>query len=175
MQKKEKRQYTPLNVFMARPWKSGGTLAPATAQGNTGAKENTRPQIPCGTWRNPRTGWTRMVSIADTGASKSVHHPSSFPDRVVTSSQGSKSGDSFTDASGGDVPMMGQRMLPTVGPDGGVRMKCSQVAEVAVPLTSIGELRDGEQVVAFGKHGWVIWDSRITSRSMIRGRMGSTA
>ena len=56
--------------------------------------------------------------------------------------------------------MMGQRMLPTVGPDGGVRMKCSQVAEVAVPLTSIGELCDDEQVVAFGKHGWVIWGSR---------------
>ena len=70
-----KTQWKPLSVFMSKPWSSGGTLAPATA--NTGHAKASRPQIPCGTWRNPKIGWTRMVSIADTGARKSVHHPNS--------------------------------------------------------------------------------------------------
>ena len=56
--------------------------------------------------------------------------------------------------------MIGQRLIPTVGPDGAMKTKCSQVAEVAVPLTSIGEMCDDGQVVAFGKNGWVVWDSR---------------
>ena len=56
--------------------------------------------------------------------------------------------------------MMGQRILPVVGPDGVMREKCSQVAEVAVPLTSIGGLCDEGQVVAFGSAGWVVWDGR---------------
>ena len=143
-------KWRPLSVFMTRPW-----LAPATSQsrGKQNTKEKTPsegPQLPCGVWRNPATGWTRYVSIADTGASKSVHHADAFPDRPVMPSPGSNAGDSFTDASGGDVPMMGQRMLPTYGADGVRRNRCSQVVDVAVPLTSIGAPCDEGQIVVFG-------------------------
>ena len=101
-----------------------------------------------------------MVSIADTGATKSVHNPKSFPDRPVAHSQGSKCGDSFADASGGDVPMLGQRVMEAYGPDGSVRKRCGQVADVAIPLTSVGEMCDEGKIVAFGKDGWAIWDAQ---------------
>ena len=129
-------------------------MAPATVKADVREK----PQIPCGVWRNPQTGWTKSVSIADTGATRSVSNPEAFPDYPIRPSRGSQQGDSFTDASGGDVPMLGERRMPAYAADGSIREVCHQVAEVAVPLTSVGEMCDEDKIVAFGKNGWMVWD-----------------
>ena len=154
--KRQKTRWSPLKVFVARASRCGGTLAPAAIKPEARAK----PQIPCGVWRNPRTGWTKCVSIADTGATRSVSHPDAFPDQQIVPSRGSQEGSSFTDASGGDVPMLGERRMRAIGADGSEREICHQVAEVAVPLTSVGEMCDEYKIVTFGRRGWSAWDRR---------------
>ena len=104
--------------------------------------------------------WQYIKGVLDSGAEESVAHPSMCPQYPVVPSAGSKAGQSYTSASGDDIPNLGEQFLPVVLDDGWETTSRYQSAEVSRPLDSVsqicdaGESEDG-QLVVFSKYGGV--------------------
>ena len=91
------------------------------------------------------SGWTRVRSVADTGAMMSVIQPGSVSGYVVRPSAMSKAGECFASASNTEIPNEGELVLPTMSSEGVVTRQVWQVAEVTKNLLSIMEETDQDQ------------------------------
>ena len=102
-------------------------------------------------------GWQWIKGVVDSGAAESVAHPSMCPQYPVTPSVGSKSGQSYTSASGEDIPNLGEQVLPIVTGDGRHGHIKYQSADVTRALNSVSEICDAGggngQMVLFSKWG----------------------
>ena len=98
----------------------------------------------------------------DSGASESVAHPAMCPQYQVMPSAGSKAGESYTSASGDDIPNLGQQVLNVRTFDGTNGQIKYQSADVTRALNSVSEICDagGEQgqVVMFDRWGGQIYN-----------------
>ena len=102
-------------------------------------------------------GWQWIKGVVDSGAAESVAHPSMCPQYPVTPSVGSKAGQSYTSASGDDIPNLGEQVLPIVTGDGRHGHVKYQSADVTRALNSVSEICDAGggngQMVLFSKWG----------------------
>jgi hypothetical protein len=82
------------------------------------------------------------------------------PQYPVQPSPGSIAGESYTSASGDDIPCLGQQILPVVTADGREAQVQYQSADVSRALNSVSEICDGGgeegQLVLFSKWGGAI-------------------
>ena len=137
------------------------TLAPASEKKSTEDIKETATkteELLCslGVWNDPKTGFRRVRSVMDSGATKGVMHPDSFPDFPIQPSPGSKRGAVFGTAGSDELPNLGMWTLPALTAEGNRTMLASQVAEVSLPLSSVGEKCDEGNVVIFSSKGGLI-------------------
>ena len=82
------------------------------------------------------------------------------PQYPVRPSAGSKAGQTFTSATGDEIPNLGEQVLPVVTADGRDALAKYQNADVSRALNSVSELCDGGgedgQLVLFSKFGGAI-------------------
>ena len=93
------------------------------------------------------SGYRKVRSVMDSGATKSVMHPDSFPDRAIQPSPGSKRGAVFCTAGTDEIPNLGMWTLPAESAEGTQTVLRTQVAEVSLPLSSVGEACDEGNLV----------------------------
>ena len=105
---------------------------------------------------DPASGYRRVRSVMDSGATKGVMHPNSFPDFVVQPSPGSKRGAVFGTAGSDELPNLGMWNLPAISAEGEKTMLKTQVAEVSLPLSSVGETCDEGNLVIFSAKGGLV-------------------
>jgi len=105
---------------------------------------------------DPTSGYRRVRSVMDSGATKGVMHPNSFPDFAVQPSPGSKRGAVFGTAGSDELPNLGMWPLPAISAEGEKTMLKTQVAEVSLPLSSVGETCDEGNLVIFSAKGGLV-------------------
>ena len=105
---------------------------------------------------DPASGYRQVRSVMDSGATKGVMHPDSFPDRPIQASPGSRRGAVFGTAGKDEIPNLGMWTLPAVTADGVGTTVETQVAEVSLPLSSVGETCDRGNLVIFSSNGGLI-------------------
>ena len=101
-------------------------------------------------------GWTKVSSIVDSGCVEHVAPPELAPQVKIEPSEGSKRGRSYTVANGEDLPNLGQKSISVVTESGDQAVIKTQIAQVAKPLTSVGETCDRGNLVVFSAHGGAI-------------------
>ena len=123
-------------------------------------KEPTMKELNPAITRVEDGGWQKIKGVMDSGASESVAHPSMCPQYVVTSSEGSRSGQKYVSASGDVIANLGEQLLDVETEDGMATKIRYQSADVSRPLNSVSEICDagGEdgQYVVFSRYGGVI-------------------
>ena len=144
----------PLMEMSARDF----PLAPASERP---AKEETAKkseELLCslGVTVDPASGYRRVRSVMDSGATKGVMHPNSFPDFAVQPSPGSKRGAVFGTAGSDELPNLGMWNLPAISAEGETTTLKTQVAEVSLPLSSVGETCDEGNLVIFSAKGGLV-------------------
>ena len=122
-----------------------------------------------------KTGWRRVKSVMDSGASESVQHPDEVPEVEVRPSPGSRIGQRYTSASGDEIPNLGEKILDVVTKEG-IEFKTKyQAADVSRTLNSVSEVCDAGgpegQYVIYSKWGGQIWNPQ-TRRTMPFEREG---
>ena len=108
----------------------------------------------------------------DSGAFMSVAGPKDFPEHPVVASPGSKAGSTFTSVDGGEIPNLGQQTLLAMTEDGQWTVTRHQVADVVVPLDSVGEFCDAGNYVLFSRHGGCIIDENTQMQTSCFPREG---
>ena len=117
-------------------------------------------------WQEPANdGWTKISSIVDSGCVEHVSPPELARNVQTTPSEGSRLGRKYTVASGDDLPNLGQKTVNVVTEDGKSAMFTTQIADVAKPLTSVGETCDKGNLVIFSATGGAIYN--LNSRDVI--------
>ena len=160
MKRVAKGEWQALNSFLETSRHDGKQLACATlpkelVEQSTSAQ--TEILCPVGIWREA-DGYTRVRSVFDTGATKSVTPSDAFPEYPTQSSAGSREGRGFTTANNEMVANKGEQYLPAYTTDGARTVLHNQLADVSIPLSSVGEYCDAGNWVAFGKYGGIIQD-----------------
>ena len=87
-----------------------------------------------------------------------VSPPELAPGANIVPSDGSKRGWKYTVANGDDIPNLGQKTINVVTESGKSAVLTTQIAEVAKPLTSVGEMCDNGNLVIFSATGGVIYN-----------------
>ena len=133
-------------------------LAPARECQARSETANKAEELLCslGVTVDPASGYRRVRSVMDSGATKGVMHPNSFPDFAVQPSPGSKRGAVFGTAGSDELPNLGMWNLPAVSAEGEKTMLKTQVAEVSLPLSSVGETCDDGNLVIFSAKGGLV-------------------
>ena len=67
-----------------------------------------------GDWLQTQGGWTKIRSVMDSGAVKSVMPTGALAEYGIRPSAGSRQGQHFTNASGDPVPNEGEQVVPVV-------------------------------------------------------------
>ena len=113
---------------------------------------------PLGEWKKVEQGWTKVVSVMDSGAIASVIPRSTLPEYPVRPSPGSRRGQLFTTAAGQEIPNEGEQVVPALTGQGAPTQLKNQIADVTMPLSAVGEYCNAGNRVIFGRSGGVIQD-----------------
>jgi hypothetical protein len=107
---------------------------------------------------DPATGWRRVTSVVDSGASDSVAPLSLAPEVEMRESPGSKRGQTYSGASPGGKEMRnhGEKELAMVTKEGQETSATWQMVDVNRPLSAVRRMcKQGNRVI-FGQYGGVI-------------------
>ena len=107
-------------------------------------------------WKATGEQYNRVRTVIDSGAAETVGPPEMAPHLKVRPSAGSERGQHYISASKQRIPNLGQHTLHALTDDYSPAAMTFQIAAVSRPLTSVGELCDSGNVVAFGPKGGFI-------------------
>ena len=101
--------------------------------------------------------WERLRTTMDSGATVTVIPPTAGKWYDLQESPASRAGVEYEVANGDKIPNLGQKLLPVVTNEGGLRGMLAQVADVSGALTSARALNaTGHAVVIDGDESFVI-------------------
>ena len=110
-----------------------------------------------GSWKSTDdAGWTRIVSVVDSGCVEHVGPPEMAPEVSIRPSVGSSRGQTYCVANGEDLDNLGQKTLAGYTAEGGKGSVTYQMANVTKPLFSVGQACDEGNIVVFGSRGGMI-------------------
>lgn len=107
---------------------------------------------------DPETGWRRITSVVDSGASDSVAPLSLCPEVPVRESPGSRRGQTYSGAGAGGRPMVneGEKEIAMVTKEGVETSATWQMVDVHRPLSAVRRMcKQGNRVI-FGLYGGVV-------------------
>jgi len=106
------------------------------------------------------TKWVKIDAIVDSGASDSVGPTGMAPWIKTKASEGSKRGQNFHTACGGEIPNEGEKRVPIVTREGRRGMANFQCADVSRPLMSVSRICDQGNCVVFTATGGFVVDKQ---------------
>ena len=106
------------------------------------------------------TKWVKIDAIVDSGASDSVGPTGLAPWIKTRDSEGSKRGQNFHTACGGEIPNEGEKAIPIVTREGRKGMANFQCADVSRPLMSVSRICDQGNCVVFTATGGYVVDKK---------------
>ena len=107
---------------------------------------------------DPHTGWRRVRSVVDSGASESCAPPDIAPEVETKESEGSRRGQTYSGAVAGAkvIKNLGEKELGMFTDEGMPTAGTWQILDVQRPLSSVRQIcRQGNRVI-FGMYGGVI-------------------
>ena len=107
---------------------------------------------------DPVTGWRRVTSVMDSGASECCAPPELAPEVPVTESEGSRRGQKYTAAAAGGKALenLGEKNLDMFTDEGQGTNGTWQMVDVVRPLNSVRQICKQGNRVLFGLNGGVI-------------------
>ena len=109
-------------------------------------------------WMSEDQGYVKVTTEMDSGCVQSVAPPTLLPDIPIAKSHGQQIGQKYQVANGEIIPNVGEKSIPMVLSSGENAHHTYQMADVTGPLTSVGDICDGNNIVVFGKKGGIVMD-----------------
>jgi hypothetical protein len=106
------------------------------------------------------TKWVKIDAIVDSGASDSVGPSGLAPWIKTRASEGSKRGQNFHTACGGEIPNEGEKPIPIMTREGRKGVANFQCADVSRPLMSVSRICDQGNMVVFTATGGYVVDKK---------------
>ena len=106
------------------------------------------------------TKWVKIDAIVDSGASDSVGPTGLAPWIKTRPSEGSKRGQNFHTACGGELPNEGEKSVPIITREGKKGFANFQCADVSRPLMSVSRICDQGNCVVFTATGGYVLDKQ---------------
>jgi hypothetical protein len=118
------------------------------------------PAVAEGSWMtiDPASGWRKVKSVVDSGASDSVAPVSLAPEIPIRASEGSRRGQTYSGAVKGakELKNLGEKVMTMATSDGTMTQATWQMVDVNRPLTAVRKMcKQGNRVI-FGLYGGVI-------------------
>ena len=107
---------------------------------------------------DPASGWRKVKSVVDSGASDSVAPVSLAPEIPIRASEGSRRGQTYSGAVKGakELKNLGEKVMTMATSDGVMTQATWQMVDVNRPLTAVRKMcKQGNRVI-FGLYGGVI-------------------
>ena len=102
---------------------------------------------------DPATGWRKVKSVMDSGASECCAPPDIAPEQEIQDSEGSKRGQKYTAAGGKSLDNLGEKTMPMMTEEGMATQGTWQMVEVVRPLNSVRQICKRGNRVIFGLNG----------------------
>jgi len=106
----------------------------------------------------PKTGWRKVKSVMDSGASDNCAPPELAPEVEIEESEGSRRGQKFSAAGGKTLENLGEKTLGMVTGGGADTVGTWQMVEVVRPLNSVRKVCKQGNRVLFGAEGGIIYN-----------------
>ena len=103
-----------------------------------------------------KSGWRKITTVMDSGASDSCAPPSLAPEVEIRESVGSRTGQKYNAASGKSLSNLGEKCLHMVTEEGKHTRRTWQIADISRPLSSVRQICKKGNKVIFGMYGGVI-------------------
>ena len=107
-------------------------------------------------WSEDHGEWIRLQGVVGSGACKPVAPPGMAPGHPVKQNEASRTGKTYSSASGHALHNLGEQLLSAVTDDGTETEMLFQIADVSCPLISVSQICDHGNRVIFGRGGGVI-------------------
>ena len=105
----------------------------------------------------PKTGYRRIKSVLDSGATDSCAPDDMCPEIPNQSSEGSRRGQVYTSAGGAKISNDGEKQMTMMTATGDVVDTTWQTVDIARPLSSVRQICQQGNRVIFGAGGGVIY------------------